>query len=69
VWPDAKGGDHETLSQYELCRFTKGELSVLLHQIANALRHLPEGSVELRSSHLNLHNIRKALARPDFRPR
>jgi hypothetical protein len=33
------------------------------------LPHLPENSPELRAAHFNLHNIRIALARPDFRPR
>jgi hypothetical protein len=35
---------------------------------AAELPNLPEGSAELRSAHTNLLNIRRALARPDFRP-
>jgi len=57
------------LSQYELACCTKSELSLLLHQIASELPILPEGSASLRNAHVNLHNIRKALARPEFRPR
>jgi hypothetical protein len=45
------------LSQYELCRLTKAELSVLLHRIASELPLLPEGSMALRNAHLNLNNI------------
>ena len=67
--PVAKEKTMRVLSQYELCRFTKAELSVLLHQIASELPYLPEGSLALRNAHLNLHNIRQALARPEFRPR
>ena len=37
--------------------------------LATRLLALREGSVELRNAHLNLQNIRRALARPDFRPR
>ena len=57
------------LSQYELARCTKSELSLLLNQIAGELPHLSEGSLSLRNAHLNLQNIRRALARPDIRPR
>jgi hypothetical protein len=56
------------LSQYELAQCTRAELSVLLNQIAGELPHLPEGSASLRNAHVNLQNIRRALARPDFRP-
>lgn len=57
------------LSQGELSRFTKGELSVLLYRIAAELPGLREGSIELRNAHANLQNIRRALAQPDLRPR
>jgi hypothetical protein len=57
------------LSQCELARCTKAELSLLLNQIAGELPHLREGSIDLRNAHLNLQNIRRTLARPDFRPR
>ena len=57
------------LSQSELARCTKGELSVLLRKIVCELPTVPEGSAELRTAHANLANIRRAMARPDFRPR
>jgi hypothetical protein len=37
--PGAKEKTMRVLSQYELCRFTKAELSVLLHQIASELAY------------------------------
>jgi hypothetical protein len=55
------------LSQTELLRCTKPELACLLRRIAAELPGLQEGSVELRNAHTNLVNIRRALARPDFR--
>ena len=57
------------LTQGELQRATRTELLVLLRQIAVQLPQLPEGSNELRAAHVNLQNIRRALAGPDFRPR
>lgn len=48
---------------------TRQELAVLLRRIAGELPNLREGSQELRNAHANLQNIRKGLARPDFRPR
>jgi hypothetical protein len=57
------------LSQAELARCTKSELHTLLRVIASELPHLAENSQELRVAHFNLQNIRRALARPDFRPR
>jgi hypothetical protein len=45
------------------------ELYALLRCIAAELPDYPEGSHELRIAHLNLHGIRQALARPEFRPR
>jgi transketolase len=56
------------LTQGELMRATRTELNVLLRRIASELPNLPEGSAELRAAHSNLQNIRRALARPDFRP-
>ena len=56
------------LTQSELSRFTKAELFALLRRIAGDLPDLKEGSAELRNAHINLQNIRRALARPDFRP-
>lgn len=56
------------LTQGELMRATRTELSALLRRIASELPNLPEGSPELRTAHANLQNIRRALARPDFRP-
>jgi hypothetical protein len=55
------------ISQSELLRLTRTELMVLLRKIACDLPTLAEGSVELRHAHANLVNIRRALARPDFR--
>jgi hypothetical protein len=57
------------LSLAELSRLSKTELAGLLRRIAYELPALPENSQELRNAHLNLENIRKAIARPDFRPR
>jgi hypothetical protein len=57
------------LSQSELLRLSRPELSLLLRKIAGELPNLQEGSVELRNAHTNLQNIRRAMARPDFRPR
>ena len=61
-----EGGKHEST-------FTKRtgapELYSLLRRIAAELPDYAEGSHELRIAHLNLHSIRQALARPDFRPR
>lgn len=57
------------ISQSELLRASKVELHAMLRRIAAELPGLPEGSHELRIAHLNLHNIRQALARPEFRPR
>jgi hypothetical protein len=57
------------ISQSELLRLSRAELSVLLHRIVCELPHLAEGSHELRVAHANLQSIRAALARPEFRPR
>jgi hypothetical protein len=57
------------LSNFELQRLSRTELMVIMRRIASELSALPEGSAELRNAHHNLHNIRRALARPDFRPR
>jgi hypothetical protein len=57
------------LSHFELQRLSRNELMVIQRQILSELTALPEGSPELRNAHHNLHNIRKEIARPDFRPR
>jgi hypothetical protein len=59
------------MSQAELARCTRDELNALLRQIAAELPHLAEGSSALRNAHINLQNIRRALARPQpgFTPR
>ncbi|OPH82567.1 hypothetical protein [Nitrobacter vulgaris] len=57
------------ISQSELLRLSRLELTTLLRKIASELPGLPEGSQELRIAHYNLYNIRLTLARPDFRPR
>jgi hypothetical protein len=54
------------ISQSELLRATRLELHAMLRRIAADLPSLPEGSHELRIAHYNLHNIRVALARPDW---
>lgn len=56
------------LSQNELSRMSKAELSILLRTIVCELPRLREGSQELRNAHANLQNIRRAISRPDFRP-
>jgi hypothetical protein len=57
------------ISQSELLRLSRLELTTLLRKIVSELSALPEGSNELRIAHYNLYNIRLALARPEFRPR
>ena len=57
------------LSQTELSRMSRAELAVLMRTITCELPRLREGSQELRNAHANLLNIRRAMARPDFRPR
>ncbi|MBU1210903.1 MAG: hypothetical protein KJ587_06485 [Alphaproteobacteria bacterium] len=57
------------ISQSELLRLSRPALHALLRRIAAELPDYPEGSHELRIAHLNLHSIRQALARPEFRPR
>lgn len=57
------------ISQSELLRLSRIELHALLRRIAAKLPALPEGSHELRIAHLNLHNIRLALARLELQPR
>jgi hypothetical protein len=56
------------LSLTELSRMSKAELAILLRTIVCELPRLREGSQELRDAHANLQNIRRAMARPDFRP-
>jgi hypothetical protein len=57
------------ISQSELLRLSRAELSVLANKIVCELPGLRLGSAELRNAHANLQNIRKALAWPEFRPR
>ena len=57
------------ISQSELLRASKMELYAMLRRIAAELPALPEGSHDLRIAHLNLRNIRSALARPNLHPR
>lgn len=47
----------------------KMELLSLLRRIASELPSLKESLPELHNAHTNLRNIRRSLARPDFRPR
>ncbi len=51
------------LTESELNRATRSELSALLRHISAELPGLAEGSVELRNAHFNLMKIRRALAR------
>jgi hypothetical protein len=51
------------ISQSELLRLSRAELSVLLHRIVCELPYLPENSPELRVAHFNLQCIRAALTR------
>ena len=64
-----EGGNHESNFAKRTAAATKLELHAMLRRIAADLPSLPEGSHELRIAHYNLHNIRVALARPDFRQR
>lgn len=58
------------LSQSELSRMSKGELSALLNRIACELPELKAGSPELNNAHINLQNIRRAVTpKPGFGPR
>jgi len=70
-WPEPMEETMRVLSQGELSHCTRTELIALLRQIAAELPHLAEGSSELRNAHVNLQNIRRALARPQpgFTPR
>jgi hypothetical protein len=43
-------------------------LIVTWSTIGSATFGLPEGSASLRNAHTNLQNIRRVLARPEFRP-
>ena len=56
------------ISQTELMRLSRTELMVLQRQIAGDLASLPANSTELRNAHVNLQNIRRALARPSPQP-
>lgn len=57
------------MSNSELSRMSRNELNALLRKIAQELPMLPEGSIELRNAHANLHNIRCALTRLTPGPR
>jgi transketolase len=52
------------LTQTELSRMTRTELMALLRRLSAALPDLREGSAELRDTHANLQNIRRALVKP-----
>ena len=56
------------LTEGELRRCTRGELSALLNRIACELPGLPEGSPELRRAHINLQNIRRQLSQRNPAP-
>ena len=81
--PKAQGGPHEgrggrgrnewrkkrVIIQSELPRLTRPSSLRSCARLPPSCRTLPEGSVELRNAHTPLLNTRRALARPDFRPR
>jgi len=56
------------LTLIELLRLSKIELCDLLARITNVLPYIPEDSAECEAAQINLHNIRRALARRDFSP-
>jgi len=56
------------ISQAKLLRLGRRELLALQHKIVCELPTLPERSHELRIAHVNLQDIRVALARPGLRP-
>lgn len=60
VAAESKEENMRILTQGELSRFTRIELMALLRRIAGEVPGLPEGSIELRNAHANLHNIRIA---------
>jgi hypothetical protein len=60
-WLVAKEKTMRVLSQYELCLLNPSFRFCCTRSGANRLA--------LRNAHLNLFNIRQALARPEFRPR
>ncbi|MGH6837473.1 MAG: hypothetical protein ACREDT_01465 [Methylocella sp.] len=51
------------LSQSELLRCTRLELSALLCRIVAELPNPPEGSIELRNAHVNLQNCKISVGR------
>jgi hypothetical protein len=56
------------LSQGELPRCTRAELSALLSTIAAELPSLRESSTALRNAHTKPQNIRRLLSLPQLRP-
>jgi hypothetical protein len=56
------------LSLSELNRLSRFELMALMRTIAAELLDLKEGSIELRTAHANLANIRARLAAPQRGP-
>ncbi len=54
------------LTQWELMRFTREHLSLLLGEITEALLTLPEGSLDRRVALINREQIRRELARRDM---
>ena len=53
----------------ELLRLTRAELFGLYRKIANAFAAMPDRDPERPIALVNLQNIRKVLARPNFAPR
>jgi len=54
------------LTRWELMRFTREHLRLLLEEIAAILATLPEGSLDRRIALINLQNVERELARRDM---
>lgn len=54
------------LTHWELMRFTREHLSLLLAEITESLLTLPEGSLDRRVALINREQIRRELARRDM---
>lgn len=54
------------LTRWELIRFTREHLSLLLLEITESLRYLPEGSVDRRVALINLEQVKRELTRRDM---
>jgi hypothetical protein len=57
------------LTRSELVRYTHDELAHALKQNLDAVRELPQGSVELENALSNVENVRRELFRRSLSPR